>query len=74
MNLSTETKVIDTQYGEPGLALDRYGPDAYEVVTDHGIEVRQESDVPAVEGVDPANSRFRTSRGTRNRRGFWRVK
>ena len=49
MNLNTETKVIDTQDGEPGLAIDRHGPDAYEVMTDHGIEVRQESDVPAVE-------------------------
>ena len=48
MNLNTETKVINTQDGEPGLVLDRYSPDAYEVMTDHGIEVWQESDILAV--------------------------
>ena len=48
MNLDTETKVINTQDGEPGLVLDRYSPDAYEVMTDHGIEVWQESDILAV--------------------------
>jgi hypothetical protein len=32
MDLNTETKVINAQDGEPGLVLDRYGPDAYEVM------------------------------------------
>ena len=49
MNLGTETKVFDRQDGESGTVLNRVGSHEYEVMTDHGIEVRQESDGPAVE-------------------------
>jgi hypothetical protein len=49
MNLGSETKVINTRDGEPGTVLNRVGSHEYEVMTDHGIEVWQESDVPAVE-------------------------
>ena len=48
MNLSTETKVINIRDGEPGTILNRVGPHEYEVMTDYGIEVWQESDILAV--------------------------
>ena len=48
MNLGTETKVINRQDGESGTVLNRVGPHEYEVMTDHGIKVWQESDILAV--------------------------
>ena len=54
MNLTTETKVFNRQDGEPGLVLNRYGPDSCEVVTDYGIEVWQEADIQVV-GEEPAD-------------------
>jgi hypothetical protein len=58
MTPSTETKVINTQDGEPGIILNRYGPDSWEVITDFGIEVWQEADVQAAAG-DPAEEQER---------------
>ena len=47
--LTPETKVFNTQDGEPGTILNRVSPDAYEVMTDEGIEVWQEKDIQPVE-------------------------
>jgi hypothetical protein len=47
--LPPETKVFNTQDGEPGTILNRVSPDAYEVMTDEGIEVWLEKDIQVVE-------------------------
>jgi hypothetical protein len=47
--LAPETKVFSRLDGEPGTILNRVSPDAYEVMTDEGIEVWQEKDIQPVE-------------------------
>jgi len=54
MNLSPETKVFSRLDGEPGLLLNRFGPDCREVVTDYGIGVWQETDIQVVGDVEPS--------------------
>ena len=49
MNLNTETKVIDTQDGEPGLASTATAPMPTRSIPTTASEIWQESDVPAVE-------------------------
>ncbi len=44
-----ETKVINTHDGESGTILNRVSPDAYEVMTDEGIEMWEESDIQTME-------------------------
>jgi len=41
--------MTDDNYNEPGTILNRVSPDAYEVMTDEGIEVWQEKDIQPVE-------------------------
>ena len=43
--LAPETKVFSRLDGEPGTILCRVSPDAYEVMTDEGIEVWEESTI-----------------------------
>jgi hypothetical protein len=43
------TRVFSHLDGEPGTILNRVSPDAYEVMTDEGIEVWQDEDIQAVE-------------------------
>ncbi len=47
--LATETKVFNRVDGESGTILNRFGPEEYEVMTDHGIEVWREKDIQAAE-------------------------
>ena len=54
--LAPETKVFSRLDGEPGTILYCVGPDAYEVMTDQGIEVWQEQDIQPVEEADFAIS------------------
>ena len=49
MPLPPETKVFSRLDGEPGTILNRVSPDAYEVMTDEGIEVWLEEDIQPVE-------------------------
>jgi hypothetical protein len=47
--LVPETKVFSRLDGAPGIILCRVGPNIYEVATDDGIEVWDESDIQPVE-------------------------
>jgi len=47
--LVPETKMFSRLDGEPGIILCRVGPNAYEVATDDGIEIWDESDIQPVE-------------------------
>ncbi len=49
MPLAPEAKVFSRLDGEPGSILNRVSPDAYEVMTDEGIEVWLEEDIQPVE-------------------------
>ena len=49
MNFTTGTKVFSRLDGEPGTVLNRISPDAYEVMTDEGIEVWRDEDIQPVE-------------------------
>ena len=49
MNFATGTKVFSRVDGEPGTILNRVSPDAWEVMTDYGIEVWRDEDIQAVE-------------------------